>query len=65
MAISSNFMIQVSLLLLTFFSGVSDSVIWNDIHHKTQNYAGGEHGFPDANYFTNLFAELEAQGIYE
>ena len=44
---------------------MSDSVIWNDIHHKTQNYAGGEHGFPDANYFRNLFAELEAQGIYE
>ena len=56
-------MIQVSPFSL--FSGVSDSVIWNDIHHKTQNYAGGEHGFPDANYFTNLFAELEAQGIYE
>ena len=42
------------------FTGVSDCVIWNDIHHKTQNHAGGEHGFPDANYFTNLFAELEA-----
>ena len=57
-------MIQVSPFTLLSL-GVSDSVIWNDIHHKTQNYAGGEHGFPDANYFRNLFAELEAQGIYE
>ena len=65
--ISENRISQPTALsaLSLLFTGVSDCVIWNDIHHKTQNHAGGEHGFPDANYFTNLFAELEAQGICE
>ena len=45
-------------------SGQQDTVVWNEIHHKTEfgsNLSG--HGFPDVNYVGNVLAELAAQGI--
>ncbi|XP_021050349.1 E3 ubiquitin-protein ligase DTX4 [Mus pahari] len=47
-------------------TGESDTVIWNEVHHKTEfgsNLTG--HGYPDANYLDNVLAELAAQGISE
>ncbi|MGH0184504.1 UNVERIFIED_CONTAM: hypothetical protein FKN15_014948 [Acipenser sinensis] len=47
-------------------TGESDTVIWNEVHHKTEfgsNLTG--HGFPDPNYLDNVLAELSAQGITE
>lgn len=47
-------------------TGESDTVIWNEIHHKTEfgsNLTG--HGYPDPNYLDNVLAELAAQGITE
>ncbi|XP_028917444.1 E3 ubiquitin-protein ligase DTX4 isoform X1 [Ornithorhynchus anatinus] len=47
-------------------TGESDTVIWNEVHHKTEfgsNLTG--HGYPDTNYLDNVLAELAAQGIAE
>ncbi|XP_042328661.1 E3 ubiquitin-protein ligase DTX4 isoform X2 [Sceloporus undulatus] len=47
-------------------TGESDTVIWNEIHHKTEfgsNLTG--HGYPDPNYLDNVLTELAAQGITE
>ncbi|KAM8975437.1 putative E3 ubiquitin-protein ligase DTX2 [Pelodytes ibericus] len=47
-------------------TGESDTVVWNEIHHKTEmnsNMSG--HGFPDPNYLDNVIAELAAQGVSE
>ena len=47
-------------------SGAADTVVWNEIHHKTEahgNYTG--HGYPDNNYLDNVLAELAAQGVEE
>uniref|UniRef100_A0A669EI85 E3 ubiquitin-protein ligase n=2 Tax=Oreochromis TaxID=8139 RepID=A0A669EI85_ORENI len=47
-------------------TGESDTVVWNEIHHKTEfgsNLTG--HGYPDPNYLDNVLAELSAQGIGE
>ncbi|NXY11518.1 DTX4 ligase, partial [Pteruthius melanotis] len=47
-------------------TGESDTVVWNEIHHKTEfgsNLTG--HGYPDINYLDNVLAELAAQGITE
>ncbi|XP_032803116.2 E3 ubiquitin-protein ligase DTX1 isoform X1 [Petromyzon marinus] len=47
-------------------TGESDTVVWNEIHHKTEfgsNVTG--HGFPDPNYLENVQAELAAQGVTE
>ncbi|KAM4604428.1 E3 ubiquitin-protein ligase DTX4-like isoform 2-T2 [Polymixia lowei] len=45
-------------------TGESDTVIWNEVHHKTEfgsNLTG--HGFPDPGHLTNVLEELRAQGI--
>ena len=45
-------------------SGASDTVVWNEIHHKTEsstNFSG--HGYPDPKYLDNVTAELAAQGV--
>ncbi|XP_019497122.1 PREDICTED: E3 ubiquitin-protein ligase DTX1 [Hipposideros armiger] len=45
-------------------TGESDTVVWNEIHHKTEfgsNLTG--HGYPDASYLDNVLAELTAQGV--
>ncbi|XP_056106467.1 E3 ubiquitin-protein ligase DTX4 [Rhinichthys klamathensis goyatoka] len=47
-------------------TGESDTVIWNEVHHKTEfgsNLTG--HGFPDSGYLANVLGELKAQGITE
>ncbi|CAM4479610.1 unnamed protein product [Leuciscus chuanchicus] len=47
-------------------TGESDTVIWNEVHHKTEfgsNLTG--HGFPDSGYLANVLEELKAQGITE
>ena len=45
-------------------TGASDTVVWNEIHHKTEsssNYSG--HGYPDPNYLDNVLMELSLQGV--
>ncbi|XP_029107624.1 E3 ubiquitin-protein ligase DTX4a [Scleropages formosus] len=47
-------------------TGESDTVIWNEVHHKTEfgsNLTG--HGYPDPGYLDNVLEELRAQGITE
>ena len=46
-------------------SGMTNTVVWNEIHHKTtiQNYSG--HGYPDPNYLDRVMLELAAQGVTE
>lgn len=46
-------------------TGATDTVVWNEIHHKTElsNYSG--HGYPDPNYLDNVLMELAAQGVTE
>ncbi|XP_048370562.1 E3 ubiquitin-protein ligase DTX1 [Sphaerodactylus townsendi] len=47
-------------------TGESDTVVWNEIHHKTEfgsNLTG--HGYPDSNYLDNVLAELMSQGVSE
>uniref|UniRef100_A0A8B9RLC9 E3 ubiquitin-protein ligase n=1 Tax=Astyanax mexicanus TaxID=7994 RepID=A0A8B9RLC9_ASTMX len=47
-------------------TGESDTVVWNEIHHKTEfgsNLTG--HGYPDPNYLDNVIVELSAQGVGE
>ncbi|KAM4698876.1 putative E3 ubiquitin-protein ligase DTX2 isoform 2-T3 [Discoglossus pictus] len=47
-------------------TGESDTVVWNEIHHKTEmnsNLSG--HGYPDPNYLDNVISELAAQGVSE
>uniref|UniRef100_A0AAY4DG25 E3 ubiquitin-protein ligase n=2 Tax=Denticeps clupeoides TaxID=299321 RepID=A0AAY4DG25_9TELE len=47
-------------------TGESDTVIWNEVHHKTEfgsNLTG--HGYPDPGHLDNVLEELRAQGIAE
>ncbi|XP_065121382.1 E3 ubiquitin-protein ligase DTX4-like [Paramisgurnus dabryanus] len=47
-------------------TGESDTVIWNEIHHKTEfgsNLTG--HGYPDPCYLDNVLEEIKAQGVTE
>nr|XP_015209389.1 PREDICTED: E3 ubiquitin-protein ligase DTX4-like [Lepisosteus oculatus] len=47
-------------------TGESDTVVWNEVHHKTEfgsNLTG--HGFPDPGHLDNVLEELRAQGITE
>ncbi|XP_051935390.1 E3 ubiquitin-protein ligase DTX4a [Hippocampus zosterae] len=47
-------------------TGESDTVIWNEVHHKTEfgsNLTG--HGYPDLGHLDNVLEELKAQGITE
>lgn len=47
-------------------TGESDTVIWNEVHHKTEfgsNLTG--HGYPDPGHLDNVLEELKAQGINE
>ncbi|XP_035682824.1 probable E3 ubiquitin-protein ligase DTX3 [Branchiostoma floridae] len=55
---------------LTFTIGTSsttghrDTVIWNDIHHKTSTHGGPSmHGYPDPGYLKRVTEELAAKGI--
>ena len=45
-------------------TGSSDTVVWNEIHHKTENTSNHSgHGYPDSNYLDNVLMELAAQGV--
>uniref|UniRef100_A0A8C7GX51 E3 ubiquitin-protein ligase n=1 Tax=Oncorhynchus kisutch TaxID=8019 RepID=A0A8C7GX51_ONCKI len=47
-------------------TGELDTVIWNEVHHKTEfgsNLTG--HGYPDPSHLDNVLDELKAQGITE
>jgi len=46
-------------------TGEADTVVWNEIHHKTETTNANGHGYPDPNYLTNVVAELAAQGVVE
>ena len=56
---------------LTFTIGTSltlgraNSVVWNEIHHKTQLDNRWEHGFPDNKYIGNVLQELYSQGVFD
>lgn len=45
-------------------TGAVDTVVWNEIHHKTEsnsNHSG--HGYPDPYYLDRVLLELAAQGV--
>nr|XP_018671733.1 E3 ubiquitin-protein ligase DTX3L-like [Ciona intestinalis] len=42
-------------------TGLDDSIVWNDIHHKTHHT--GAHGYPDAGYLQRVKEDLRAKGI--
>ena len=47
-------------------TGAVDTVVWNEIHHKTEcgsNHSG--HGYPDPYYLERVMLELSAQGVVE
>eukprot|EP00058_Branchiostoma_floridae_P022867 XP_002608357.1 hypothetical protein BRAFLDRAFT_91316 [Branchiostoma floridae] len=45
-------------------TGATDTVVWNDIHHKTNTHGGASgYGYPDPGYLTRLREELAAKGI--
>ncbi|KAG9260452.1 hypothetical protein AMEX_G26717 [Astyanax mexicanus] len=45
-------------------TGAQNTVIWNDIHHKTNTTGGPEgNGYPDSNYMKRVKEELKAKGI--
>uniref|UniRef100_A0A3B3RZQ8 E3 ubiquitin-protein ligase n=1 Tax=Paramormyrops kingsleyae TaxID=1676925 RepID=A0A3B3RZQ8_9TELE len=45
-------------------TGLSDTVIWNDIHHKTSQWGGPTgFGYPDHGYLLRVKEELKAKGI--
>ncbi|XP_078684006.1 uncharacterized protein LOC144917638 [Branchiostoma floridae x Branchiostoma belcheri] len=45
-------------------TGQTDTVVWNDIHHKTSKYGGpNSYGYPDPQYLTRVKEELAAKGI--
>ncbi|XP_058648458.1 uncharacterized protein dtx3lb.3 isoform X1 [Onychostoma macrolepis] len=47
-------------------SGLDNSVIWNDIHHKTNTLGGPlNYGYPDPDYLRKVKDELKAKGIKE
>ncbi|XP_003390861.1 PREDICTED: uncharacterized protein LOC100631422 [Amphimedon queenslandica] len=43
-------------------SGITNTVVWNDIHHKTK-VSGQPFGYPDPTYLTRVKEELKAKGI--
>ena len=70
------FVIQVLSLLITAWqrrltftigtsvtTGEADTVVWNEIHHKTEMVNQHGHGYPDSNYIENVLAELASQGV--
>jgi len=46
-------------------TGEANTVVWNEIHHKTDINNVHGHGYPDPNYLTNVIAELSSQGVVE
>lgn len=46
-------------------TGAKGRVVWNEIHHKTEKVEQRGHGYPDANYISNVLAELCSQGVVD
>ncbi len=46
-------------------TGATNTLVWNEIHHKTEINNSGGHGYPDPNYLDNVLLELAAQGVSE
>jgi deltex-like protein len=47
-------------------TGWDNSVIWNDIHHKTNTHGGPtSFGYPDSTYLNRVLQELASKGITE
>ncbi|XP_034770133.2 probable E3 ubiquitin-protein ligase DTX3 [Acipenser ruthenus] len=47
-------------------TGRSNTVIWNDIHHKTSSHGGSQcFGYPDPGYLLRVQEELRVKGITE
>lgn len=46
-------------------TGADNTVIWNEIHHKTDILNTRGHGYPDPNYLDNVLEELASQGVIE
>ncbi|KAM5151897.1 uncharacterized protein ACMZJ9_010181 [Mantella aurantiaca] len=45
-------------------SGATDTVTWNDIHHKTNQHGGPQgFGYPDPDYLKRVRDELKAKGV--
>ncbi|CAH1268083.1 DTX3L [Branchiostoma lanceolatum] len=45
-------------------TGQTDTVVWNDIHHKTNRFGGpNSYGYPDPQYLTRVKEQLAAKGI--
>jgi len=46
-------------------TGLSNTVIWNGVHHKTSTHGGSSsYGFPDPTYFSRVTQELSAKGVF-
>ena len=46
-------------------TGAHNTVIWNEIHHKTEVLNTRGHGYPDPNYLDNVLEELALQGVID
>ncbi|KAF6034608.1 hypothetical protein EB796_007088 [Bugula neritina] len=47
-------------------SGMNNTVVWNDIHHKTSPTGGpSSYGYPDPGYLDRVIEDLKAKGITE
>ena len=47
-------------------TGVSNTTVWNGVHHKTNLYGGSTHfGYPDKTYFNRVKEELASKGVIQ
>lgn len=45
-------------------TGISNTTIWNGVHHKTSLYGGcSNFGYPDSSYFLRVTQELNSKGV--
>jgi len=45
-------------------TGNDNTVVWNDIHHKTSMTGGPtSYGYPDPGYLNRVIEDLKAKGI--
>lgn len=42
---------------------MTNTVVWNEIHHKTSIHNHSGHGYPDPTYLDRVMLELAAQGV--
>ena len=47
-------------------TGIDNSVVWNEIHHKTSPRDNGSgHGYPDPTYLDNVIEEMKQHGVVD